>query len=362
MLRASKLLIMSRVVRHTVLLIALALTACMRWEYGYQEELSLPKNGLYILNEGNFQYGNASLSLYDPTAQRVENDLFYRANAMKLGDVAQSMVVRGDVGWIVVNNSHVVFAVNLDTLKEVGRITNLTSPRYIHFVSDDKAYITQIWDNRIFVVNPKRYEVTGYIEVPNMAMESGSTEQMVQIGDYLYVSCWSYQNRLLKIDTRTDEIVAELQVGVQPSSLVVDCRGKLWTITDGGYNGSPYGYESSALYCVDPDTFTVERCLDFPMGSSPSELQMDGAAEVLYWIDNDIWSMPIDAEALPECPLLDSRGTIYYGLTIEPTTGEIYVADAVDYMQRGKIYRYSAMGELLDEFYVGIIPGGFAWR
>ena len=353
---------MSRVVRHTVLLIVLALTACMRWEYGYQEELLLPKNGLYILNEGNFQYGNASLSLYDPTAQRVENDLFYRANAMKLGDVAQSMVVRGDVGWIVVNNSHVVFAVNLDTLKEVGRITNLTSPRYIHFVSDDKAYITQIWDNRIFVVNPKRYEVTGYIEVPNMAMESGSTEQMVQIGDYLYVSCWSYQNRLLKIDTRTDEIVAELQVGVQPSSLVVDCRGKLWTITDGGYNGSPYGYESSALYCVDPDTFTVERCLDFPMGSSPSELQMDGAAEVLYWIDNDIWSMPIDAEALPECPLLDSRGTMYYGLTIEPTTGEIYVADAVDYMQRGKIYRYSAMGELLDEFYVGIIPGGFAWR
>ena len=353
---------MSRVVRHTVLFIALALTACMRWEYGYQEELSLPKNGLYILNEGNFQYGNASLSLYDPTAQRVENNLFYRANAMKLGDVAQSMVVRGDVGWIVVNNSHVVFAVNLDTLKEVGRITNLTSPRYMHFVSDDKAYITQIWDNRIFVVNPKRYEVTGYIEVPNMAMESGSTEQMVQIGDYLYVSCWSYQNRLLKIDTRTDEIVAELQVGVQPSSLVVDCRGKLWTITDGGYNGSPYGYESSALYCVDPDTFTVERCLDFPMGSSPSELQMDGAAEVLYWIDNDIWSMPIDAEALPECPLLDSRGTMYYGLTIEPTTGEIYVADAVDYMQRGKIYRYSAMGELLDEFYVGIIPGGFAWR
>ena len=353
---------MSRVVRHTVLLVMLMLAACMRWEYGYQEELSLPEKGLYIINEGNFQYGNASLSLYDPVTQSVENDIFYRANAMKLGDVAQSMVVRGNIGWIVVNNSHVVFAVNLDTLKELGRITNLTSPRYIHFVSDEKAYITQIWDNRIFIVNPKRYEITGYIEVPNMTMESGSTEQMVQIGDYLYVSCWSYQNRLLKIDTRTDEIVAELQVGVQPSSLVVDCCGRLWTITDGGYNGSPYGYEGSALYRIDPQSFTVEQRYLFPEGSSPSELQLDGAGEVLYWIDDDIWSMPIDAQTLPVCPLLDSRGTIYYGLSIEPATGEIYVADAVDYMQRGKIYRYSAAGELLDEFYVGVTPGSFAWR
>jgi hypothetical protein len=72
--------------------------------------------------------------------------------------------------------------------------------------------------------------------------------------------------------------------------------------------------------------------------------------------------MSIDAQTLPVCPLLDSRGTIYYGLSIEPTTGEIYVADAVDYMQRGKIYRYSAAGELLDEFYVGVTPGSFAWR
>jgi hypothetical protein len=165
----------------------------MKWEYGIEEDFDATGSGLFITNEGNFQYGNATLSYYDPDTKVVENEVFYRSNAMKLGDVAQSMCIYKDVGWVVVNNSHVIFAIDLNTFKERGRITNLTSPRYMHFVSDEKAYVTQLWDNRIFIVNPRLYEIIGYIECPNMTMESGSTEQMVQYGKYLYVNCWSYQ-------------------------------------------------------------------------------------------------------------------------------------------------------------------------
>lgn len=336
----------------------------MEWDYGLEEEfdISTSERGLFICNEGNFQYGNATLSYYDPTTKTVENEIFYRANAMKLGDVAQSMIIHNGIGWVVVNNSHVVFAIDPTTFKEVGRITGLTSPRYIHFISDDKAYITQIWDNRIFIINPKRYEVTGYIEVPDMTSEQGSTEQMVQLGKYLYVNCWSYQNRLLKIDTETDSIVAELEVGIQPTSLALDCNGKLWTVTDGGYEGSPYGYEAPSLYRIDPESFTIEKQFSFRKGDAPSEVQINGRGDTLYWINDDIWSMSVDADRVPVRPFLDSRGTIYYGLTVDPKSDEVYIADAVDYTQQGKIYRYSTSGELLDEFYVGIIPGAFCWK
>ncbi|MBQ9137075.1 MAG: YncE family protein [Alistipes sp.] len=334
----------------------------MRWEYGTMEEFRVTESGLLICNEGNFQYGNASLSYYDPETKSVENELFYRANGMKLGDVAQSMVIRNGVGWIVVNNSHVIFAIDMETFREVGRITNLTSPRYIHFISDTKAYVTQIWDNRIFIVNPKTYTVTGHITCPNMTMESGSTEQMVQLGDYLYVNCWSYQNRILKIDTRTDTIVDSLTVGIQPTSLVMDCNNKLWTVTDGGYAGSPYGYEAPSLYCIDAESFTIEKQFLFKLGDAPSEVQLNGDKNTLYWINDDIWAMDVTADRVPVRPIVESRGTKFYGLTVSPTNGDIYVADAIDYQQQGIVYRYTAAGELVDEFYVGIIPGAFCWK
>ena len=335
---------------------------CMEWDYGYTEDFNFHGRGLYITNEGNFQYGNASLSYYNPDTKKVENEVFFRANAMKLGDVAQSMTVRDGIGWVVVNNSHVIFAIDLNTAKEIGRITNLTSPRYIHFLSDEKAYVTQIWDNRIFIINPKKFEITGYIECPGMTMENGSTEQMVQWGKYVYVNCWSYQNRILKIDTTTDKVVGELEVGIQPTSLKLDCNGKLWTVTDGGYEGSPYGYEAPALYRIDAESFTIEKEFRFQKGDAPSEVMLNGAGDKIYWINNDIWAMDVAASHLPTRPFLPYNDTIYYGLTIDPSTGDVYIADAIDYQQQGKIYRYSSKGELIDEFYVGIIPGAFGWK
>jgi DNA-binding beta-propeller fold protein YncE len=338
------------------------LTACMKWDYGDEEEFSSTGSGLFIVNEGNFQYGNATLSYYNPEAKTVENEIFYRANAAKLGDVAQSMTIYHNIGWVVVNNSHVIFAIDLETFKEKGRITNFTSPRYIHFVSDTKAYVTQLWDNRIAIVNPTTYEITGYIDVPNMNTESGSTEQMVQYGKYVFVNCWSYQNKLLKIDTETDKVLAELTVGIQPTSVVLDKNNKLWTVTDGGYEGSPYGYEAPSLFRIDPETFTIEQQFRFDLGDAPSELVLNGTRDRLYWINNDVWCMSVDEDHIPVRPFLPYQHTKYYGLTVNPNNGDVYVADAIDYQQQGIVYRYSSRGELIDKFYVGVTPGAFCWK
>jgi len=354
---------MSRNLLYVALVASLMSTSCMKRDYDEDmEDFEATGAGLFITNEGNFQYGNATLSYYDPATNKVQNEVFFRANGMKLGDTAQSMCVYGEKGWIVVNNSHVIFAIDLNTFKEVGRIENLPSPRYIHFVNDQKAYVSQIWDNRIFVVNPKTYSITGQIEVPGMTMESGSTEQMVQYGKYVFCNCWSYQNSIIKIDTETDRVVGELTVGIQPTSLAMDKYGKLWTVTDGGYEGSPYGHEAPALFCIDATTFKVEKKFKFKLNDTPTEIQLNGTRDTLYWINRDIWRMDVTAERIPVRPFLEYRDTKYYGLTVNPANSEVYVADAIDYQQQGIIYRYTPQGKLIDEFYVGIIPGAFCWK
>lgn len=341
---------------------SLALQGCMHWDYGDEEVFDVKAPGLFIINEGNFQYGNATLSFYNPQTNQVSNEIFLRANGMKLGDVAQSMTVFGDKGWVVVNNSHVVFAIGLDTFKECGRIEGLTSPRYIHFIDENKAYVSQLWDNRIFVVDPSRYSVTGYIAVPDTEASTGSTEQMIGLGDYVYCNCWSYQSSIIKIDPATDRVVGKLEVGIQPSSLVADSKGRLWVLTDGGYQGSEYGYEAPALYCVNTDDFVVERVLRFSDGDMVRGLTINSHGDKLYWINGGVWAMDVDSERLPGRPIIDSRNTRYYCLTVDSESGDIYVADAIDYQQQGVVYRYGAEGELKDEFYTGVTPGGFCWK
>ena len=73
-------------------------------------------SGLLVLNEGNFQYSNASLSFYDIQADTVCNNLFYKVNDAPLGDVAESMALVDGKLYIVVNNSNYIYKVDAKTM------------------------------------------------------------------------------------------------------------------------------------------------------------------------------------------------------------------------------------------------------
>ena len=85
------------------------------------------------------------------------------------------------------------------------------------------------------VLDPESYTVTSSIPVP------GYAENMAQIGDNLYVTCWSYGNKVVRINTESDNVDKEVEVGVQPKYIVADGNDRLWVITDGGWEGNPAG-------------------------------------------------------------------------------------------------------------------------
>lgn len=319
-------------------------------------------SGLFITNEGNFMYGNASLSYYNPATKEVMNDVFFNANGIPLGDVAQSITVRGDLAYIVVNNSNVIFVIDKNNFKVKGVIKGLVSPRYIHFVSDTKAYVTDLYEMAITIINPQTYSVIKKIDVKVPGINQHPTEQMVQYKNYIFINCWSYDNKILVLDTNTDKIIDEITVPIQPTSLAMDKYNKIWTVSDGGYEGSPYGHEAPSLLCIDAATRKIERKFTFKFGDWPSEVCLNGAKDTLYFINNDIWRLDVKTTEFPKEPFIPFKKTKYYGLTVDPSNSEVYLADAIDYVQRGIVYRYSAKGVLIDKFKVGIIPGAFGFK
>lgn len=362
MKRSSFTYCLFRLSRSLTVLAAVSLCAngCIKYGPIAQEEFGNTGDGVFIVNEGNFMYGNASLSYYDPGSKGVTNEVYARANAEKLGDVAQSMVIRGDRGYIAVNNSQEIVVIDINTFKLVGSVTGLTSPRYIHFLSDTKAYVTDLYAARITVFDPQTCRITGYIDTEG----HNSTEQMVQYGKYVFTNCWSYDNTILVIDSETDRLVDKIEVGLQPTSLALDRYGKLWTLSGGGYEGSPYGWEAPALYRIDAATREIEQVFTFRKGDPAHSVCLNGTEDVLYFINKSVWSMDVTAERVPVRPLIEAPKdkAIFYGLAVDPATSDVYVADAIDYVQPGVVYRFGSDAVPLDTIRAGITPRAFCFK
>ncbi|MCF8258837.1 MAG: hypothetical protein K9J06_14880 [Flavobacteriales bacterium] len=304
-------------------------------------------DGVFILNEGNYLGGNATLSFYNKLNDSLSNGVFTAVNQIPLGDVAQSMAVRGDRGFIVVNNSGKIESVNLDDLSSAGTLSGLSSPRYIAFASNTKAYVTDLFANTITVFNPETMTATGSIAT------NGWTEEIVVLDGSAYVA-GAASGYLYKVNTTTDQLTDSLFIGEEPVSIVVDGNGKLWVLTTGGWQ-----VEVPKLVRVNPATMAIEETLPFlSIDSYPGNLCINATGDVIYYLDGAVYSISLNASALPLSPMVPGY---FYKLGLDKAEGHLYVTDPVDYNSNGKVYRYTMTGTAIDTLSVGLIPGNFCF-
>ncbi len=324
--------------------------------------------GLFVVNEGNFMYDNASLTYYDIDSMKVLNNVFYRTNQVPLGDVAQSMEIRDSLGYIVINNSGKIYIIDIHSFEYKSKITGFTSPRYIHFINDIKAYVTDIYAKSISVINPKTNSISGHIDVNNhqTGFYQHPTEQMVQVGKFVYTNCWSNDNKILVIDSETDMVVDSIEVLLQPHSMVLDKAGNLWILSDGGFEGSAYGFDFPGLTCIHTSTNTIAKTILFEKEGSPSEICINKTRDTIFYINKHIYRFAVSTDDAPvvfiESSYSQTSSGGYYGLAVDPLTSEVYVANAVDMVQQGFVYRYSPDGTPVDTFQAGIVPGAFCFK
>lgn len=321
-----------------------ALTSCNQNPDDNDPNIQSFTNGVFVVHEGNFQGGNASLSFLNHFTDSMSNDVFTSVNTIPLGDVAQSMVKLGDKGYIVVNNSGKVEVVNLQDLSSAGTITGLSSPRYICMVSNSIAYVSDLFAGAITVFNPQTLATIGTIAV------NGHVEEMVKTSSGV-IAAGTGANQVYKINSLNNALNDSVNVGVGPSSLVTDVNGRVWVLTNGGW-----GTEEPKLVCIDPVNMTIELSLNFSLSEFPSCLKIDGEGNTLFWVNGGVYRMEITSTALPTTPFLN---TAAYKVGYDAENDRIYVSDAGDFNSNGHVYRYGSDGTPIDTFEVGVIPAEF---
>ena len=314
-------------------------------------------NGVFITNEGLFQAGNASVSFYDLTTNSIQERIFSAVNNQPLGDILQSMNVQGDKTYLVVNNSDKIEIVNTSDFSSVGTIENLGSPRHIQLINTDKAYVTDLFNEAISVVDLNTNQV-----IQKIPIRGGSTEEMLLIGDELFVTSPSlfnnYSNQLFVINTVSDEVVDSITVGYNPSNVQLDRNNQLWVMCNGDRDVAD---NFGGLYRINPDTKAVDLALPFTdkAASFYPRLALNGNRDQLYFLKLDIFSLSINDTVLPTNPIIEANGRDLYGLGVHPTTDQIFVGDSGNFVQQGTVTIHNEAGAELSTFKAGVGVNGF---
>ena len=336
-------------------------------------------SGVFVLNEGNFQFANSSLTFYDIEADTVINDLFYKVNNAPLGDVAESMALVDGKLYIVVNNSKYIYKVNANTIEcdttQPYKMGGFYSPREMLFVAPDKAYVSDLIGTNLWIINPLEMKHTGTVAMGN------TTEKMVRVGNDLYVSNWSYYyidayshdsyNTVQVVDLNNDVKVADIKVGKEPNTMVVDKNGHVWVLCEGRSWEDEYG-ENPTLWEIDPMLRIATKRYEFrgpydfddDIKGVASTLKANPAGDQFYLIyNNEVRRFDLATMSLSETfRITPEPQGLFYNMAVEPGTGDLYVADAKNYMKNGTVYRYTSDGLLLASFEAGLIPSAMLFK
>lgn len=354
----------------SLMLFALATSCAPNNDQPTPDPINLESLTVYVINSGGYGKANASIDAYAPASKKLTREVFNKTNGIKLGDTAQSGSLFGNDLYIAVGNSNIIYKLNPQTMKRTGQL-EIESPRYIYFVSADKAYVSHLGSGDITIFNPRTMTTTGKITtyqsaIPGAGKYDLSTEEWLKVDDKrVLVSCWSNNSKVLLIDTTQDKVVKEIEVGLQPKSMDMDKNGKVWVLCEGqswvGKNPTIWTIDTKANYAAHQVGGEITKFKDL-MYPATSHLRMNLAKDAFYFFNAPhVFKMNITDKEIPATPFVNMPSNCNtYSLAVAPN-GDLYIGDSKDNKQEGTVYRYSADGQKLDSFSVGVLPIDFVF-
>ena len=337
--------------------------------------------GMYLLNEANMGSNKSSIDYVDFRNAYYVRNIYAERNpevVKELGDVGNDIQIYGNKLYAVINCSHKVEVMDVRTCKRIGQV-DIPNCRYIRFAKG-KAYVSAYVGPVAIDPNAQLgavYEVdTASLAVTRKVTVGYQPDELEVLGEYLYVTnsggyrAPDYDSTVSVVEIYGMKQIQKIPVGINLHRIRKDRYGKLWVTSRGDYNTIP-----SRLYVLDrkdknSKEMVVKDTLDIPC----SEMYIQGDSLYFYSVE---WNKQTERNTVTY-GIIDVRtgqlvtdhfitdGTeqdivIPYGICVHPTTGDVYVTDAKNYVSSGVLHCYDRHGKKKWSVRTGDIPAHMAF-
>jgi hypothetical protein len=330
---------------------------------GEEEGDSAVTTGVYVANQGNFSDGNGSVSVYDPQEETVDHPA-----VSDLGSIVQSITVTDERLYVMANTGPFVDAYTLEDLSQIGQATDLSGPRYMAVVSDNKAYVTNYTFGQpptVSVLDVTSMEVTKTIDV------NGSAGGVAVAAGRAYVAEGEFgaDSTLAVVDTETDEITERINADCDsPRSVFADDEDDVWVVCTGvtmrDGDGNVTGRTNGAIRVLDGATGEITKRMDASSQLGGSQGAFYSAqAEEAYVIKSERQLIRLDTEDNTRTTTLgpldgDPIGAVGY----DARSRQLYVGHVPGFSSRGDVTIHERNGEQTGSFTAGVAPTYITFR
>ncbi len=345
-----------------IIALGISLFAC---KTSTSDPVATPTTDVIVINEGNFNSADGSLSTYRSGDGSVELGIFERINGFPLAATIQNVYAESTQNRIyAITNAPDKLEImsygdfsSLATIRNSGATINFTNP-YAFAAIGNTGYVSN-WGTFNNITSTFQ---NGYITKINLANNSITSkltrttkpQDLKIVNNNLYIANTG-GSTISVLNTNNDVSVTEITTPAGPDKMVVDKNNKIWVLCTSGN-----------LIRINPVNNTIEATFASVSVSGYNEkMVLNSTKDRLYWLNSTwgqsskVFAMDITATTIPTTALI-TRNNLY-GLGAHPN-GDIYVTDSNSFQGNGRVYVYNSAGTEKTNFGAGRGPNGFIFR
>lgn len=326
--------------------------------------------GFFLLNEGNMGSNKASLDYFDYELGLYYKNIFPQQNpnvVKELGDVGNDIQIYGNKLYAVINCSHLVEVMDVNTAKHIATVS-VPNCRYIRF---DKgfAYVTSYAGPVLIDPNARLGYVakidTASLSVVDTCVVGYQPEEMVIRDNKLYVAnsggyrVPEYDNTVSVIDLDQFKELKKITVAINLHRMELDNYGNIYVSSRGDYKNI-----HSNTYIINRNDMVSDNlklpasnmtlCGDSLYVYSTEWSHTTGKNSISFAIVNTRTKSIVSRSFITDGT--DKTIEVPYGIAVNPETREIFITDAKNYVTPGSLFCFGPDGKKKWEVITGDIP------